>query len=107
MNGSVDMNVVTTTITSQTMSIDLNLGNYFTGSASGSFFINVTNPKPGETAILKLTTVAIPTASFSSNVRQISGSAYVVTSGSNQTDILTLVAFDSSNVFLVPSRKFI
>jgi hypothetical protein len=101
------MNVVSTPITSTTMSIDLSLGNYFSGSASGSFHINVTNPKPGDTAILKMNTIAIPTASFSSNVRQISGSAYVVTSGSNQTDILTFVALDTSNVFLVGSKKFI
>jgi hypothetical protein len=100
------MNVVTLSIVSNTASIDLNAGNYFTGSLSGSVFFNVLNPRPGETAIVKLTTTAIPTASFSSNVRQVSGSAYVATSGSGWTDILTLVSMDTSNVFLVNTKKF-
>ena len=89
------------------MSLNFALGNYFTGSASGSFHISASNIKAGETGILKMNTFAIPTASFSSNVRQISGSAYIVTSGSNQTDILTFVALDATNIFLVASKKFI
>jgi hypothetical protein len=40
-------------------------------------------------------------------VKQVSGSAYVATSGSGQTDILTFVSMDASNVFLVASNKFI
>jgi hypothetical protein len=109
ISGSVDMNVVKTPISAPpaTMSLDFSLGNYFTGSASGSFHISASNLRPGETGILKMNTFAIATASFSSNVRQISGSAYTVTSGSNQTDILTFVALDETNVFLVASKKFI
>jgi hypothetical protein len=101
------MNVVTLSIVSNTASIDLNAGNYFTGSLSGSVFFNVTNVRPGETAIVKLTTTGIPTASFSSNVRQVSGSAYVATSGSGWTDILTFVSMDASSTFLVNTKKFI
>jgi hypothetical protein len=107
ITGSAEMNVVTLSIVSNTASIDLNAGNYFTGSLSGSVFFNVTNVRPGETAIVKLTTTGIPTASFSSNVRQVSGSAYVATSGSNWTDILTFVSMDATNVFLVNTKKFI
>ena len=99
--------MVNLSIVSNTASIDLNAGNYFTGSLSGSVFFNVSNVRPGETAIIKLSTTGIPTASFSSNVRQISGSAYVATSGSGQTDILTLVSMDATNVFLLNSKKFI
>jgi len=107
ITGSAEMNVVNLSIVSNTASIDLNAGNYFSGSLSGSVFFNVTNVRPGETAIVKLSTTGIPTASFSSNVRQISGSAYVATSGSGQTDILTLVSMDTSNVFLLNSKRFI
>jgi hypothetical protein len=115
ISGSVDMNVVKTPISAPpaTMSLDFSLGNYFTGSASGSFHISASNLRPGETGILKMNTAfaALPTlvatASVSSNVRQISGSAYTVTSGSNQTDILTFVALDATNIFLVASKKFI
>ena len=101
------MNVVNLSIVSNTASIDLNAGNYFTGSLSGSVFFNVTNVRAGETAIVKLTTTGIPTASFSSNVRQVSGSAYVATSGSGWTDILTFVSMDTTSVFLVNNKKFI
>jgi hypothetical protein len=107
ITGSAEMNVVSLSIVSNTASIDLNAGNYFTGSLSGSVFFNVTNVRPGETAIVKLTTTGVPTASFSSNVRQVSGSAYVATSGSGWTDILTIVSMDTTSAFLLNSKKFI
>ena len=63
ITGSVDMNVVSTPITTATMSLNFALGNYFTGSASGSFHISASNLKPGETGILKMNTAfaALPT----------------------------------------------
>jgi hypothetical protein len=68
-------------------------------------FFNVTNVTAGETINILLTTVqngpTPPTASFSSNVKQVSGSRYLPTSGSSgKNDILTLIAFDSTNVYL-------
>jgi hypothetical protein len=107
ITGSVDMNVVTTVIASTTMSIDLSRGNYFSGSASGSFHINLTNVKAGETAVLRLNTIAVPTASFSTNVLQPSGSRYTPSSGSNQIDVITFVAFDNSQILAVNTKRFI
>lgn len=109
ITGSAYGNVVAVTVASNTASINLAAGNFFTVTLANSAttFFNVTNPKPGVSANLILTTGTVSTASFSSNVKQPSGSAYLPTSGSGQIDALSLVAVDSSNVYLVASKKFI
>jgi hypothetical protein len=108
ITGSVAGNIVSASIASSTASIDFNAGIYYTCLApNGTTFFNIVNASAGESVTLRLTTVGIPTASFSSNVKQISGSAYLPTSGSGQTDLLTFVAYDSSNVYLLPAKKFI
>jgi hypothetical protein len=85
----------------------MDAANYFTCLASGNFFVNVTNLRPGDTANLVLTTVGIATASFSTNVKQPSGSLYRPTSGSNNVDVLSFVSVDASNVYLVSAKKFV
>jgi len=109
ITGSAYGNVVAVSVSSNTASINLAAGNFFTVTLSNSAttFFNVTNPLPGVSANLILTTGTVSTASFSSNVKQPSGSAYLPTSGSGQIDALSLVAVDSSNVYLVASKKFI
>ena len=108
ITGSVAGNIVSTSIVSSTASIDFNAGGFFTSLApNGVTHFNILNASAGESVTLRLTTVGIPTASFSSNVKQISGSAYLPTSGSGQTDLLTFIAYDSSNVYLLPAKKFI
>jgi hypothetical protein len=94
ITGSTYGNVNAVTITSQTASIDLSVANYFILTLSGSTNINVINPRPGNTAILRITTAATQSVSFSSNVLQPTGSIYTPTNGANRTDILTLSAFD-------------
>lgn len=109
ITGSVQGNVVSGSIASSTSSLDFNLGNFFTSVVSGSTFFNVTNVKPGQTVNVLLTTVgSLPaTASFSSNVKQPSGSAYTPTSGSGKTDALTFASWDASNVYLVSVKNLI
>jgi len=111
ITGSSVGNIVSASLVSgsvnSTASIDCNAGNFFTCLALGNNQYNIFNAQPGEVVTLRLQTVGIPTASFSSNVKQISGSAYLPTSGSGQYDLLTLVAYDSSNVYLLPAKKFI
>lgn len=109
VSGSVNGNVQAVTVSSNTASINLATGNFFTvtlGSSATTFF-NITNPTPGVTANLVLTTGTNSTASFSSNVKQPSGSAYLPTSGSGQVDVLSLLTTDSSNVYLVASKRFV
>jgi len=107
ITGSAYGNIIALSEVSNTASVDLRYANFFTGSVDSNTHFNITNPKIGETAILKLTTVGDATASFSSNVLQPSGSSYVPSPGANNEDILTLVSFDGTSVYVVASNKFI
>lgn len=106
ITGSVYGNVSASTITSQTASIDLSVSNYFTLTLSGSTRINVTNPQPGVTATLVINTSTSPSASFSSNVKQPSGSLYVA-SPSGNIDIISFTAVDSTTVYAFPAQSFV
>jgi hypothetical protein len=94
-------------VTSNTASMNFNLGNYFELSASVSpIRIEVSNLKGGVTSTLALNGVTSSTINFSSNVLQPSGSAYTASvSGSN--DILSFVAFNSNKVNVVSTLKMI
>ena len=104
--GSVFQNVSASTITSNTASIDLSVANYFTLTLSGTTRINVTNPRPGVTATLVINTSTSPSASFSSNVKQPSGSLYVA-SPSGNIDIISFTAVDSTTVYAFPAQSFV
>jgi hypothetical protein len=113
ITGSMLGNVVSASIVSTTASLDFNAANFYTCLVTQSTFFNITGVNPGETVNLLLTTAqggnnaAMPTASFSTNVRQVSGSRYIPTSGSGRFDILTFVSFDSTNVYLAKIQNFI
>ncbi len=109
ITGSAYGNVVAVTVASNTASIDLAAGNFFTATLANSAttFFNFTNVRPGVTANLVLTTGTVSSASFSSNVKQPSGSAYLPTSGSGRIDALSVAAVDTSNLYLVASKFFI
>ena len=105
VTGSFRGNVVSASVVSSTASIDFSAGDFYTCLITGSQFFNITNVRPGEVGNLLLKTVqngpTPPTASFSSNVKQVSGSRYLPTSGSTgKEDILTFISFDSTNVYL-------
>jgi hypothetical protein len=111
ITGSALGNVVSASISSNTASINLSDGDYITCLVSGNMFFNIINPKPGETANLLLTVgqpgPTPPTASFSTNVKQISGSRYFPTSGSGRVDLLSFVSFDSTNVYMANIRNLV
>lgn len=109
ITGSAYGNVVPVTVASNTASIDLSAGNFFTvtlGNNATTFF-NVSNVRPGVTANVVVTTGTVSTASFSSNVKQPSGSFYLPTSGSGRIDNLSFAAVDVSNIYVVSSKWFI
>jgi hypothetical protein len=109
ITGSAIGNVVAVTVASNTASIDMNAGNFFSvtlGNSATTHF-NVTGLNPGENANIFVTTGTVSTASFSSNVKQPSGSAYLPSSGSNVVDVLSLVAASTSVAYLVNSKRFI
>jgi hypothetical protein len=106
ITGSVFGNVSASTITSQTASIDLSTTNYFTLTLSGTTRINVINPTPGVTATLVINTDTAASASFSSNVKQPSGSLYAA-SPSGNVDIISFTAVDSNTVYAFPAQSFV
>ena len=108
VTGSVQGNVNNLTVASNTASLNLNDGNFFVLQLTGSIdtHINPSNIKAGQTVNIKLNTTGSGTVSFPSSVKQVSGSAYVPSTGTT-TDIITLVSFDSSNLFLANVKNLI
>lgn len=114
MSGSVYGNVTAQPVASNTSSIDISTANFFTitlGSGTGTSglttHISASNMRPGQSVNVLVTTGTNSTASFSTNVRQPSGSLYLPTSGSGNKDILSFVSFDSSNLYLVAVNQMI
>jgi cytoskeletal protein CcmA (bactofilin family) len=108
ITGSVQGNVNSLSISSNTASLNLNEANFFTlqlvsGSAT---HIEPTNIKPGQTINIKLNTTGSATVTFPSSVDQVSGSSYVPSTGTT-TDIITLISFDSSILYLANVKNLI
>jgi len=106
--GSVQGNVLPLTVTSNTASLNLNNGNFFELSLTGSQDIRIepSNIKPGQTINIKLNTTGSGTVSFPTSVKQVSGSSYVPTTTVG-TDIITMIGFDSTNLYLANVKNLI
>lgn len=108
MSGSLRGNVVSASIASNTSSLDFSQGNFYTSLVTGTTNFNITNPGVGQTVNLLLTTAGTgASASFSSNVKQISGSVYTPTSTAGAQDILTFISWDGSSVYLANVKNLI
>ena len=95
-----------------TASIDCSLGNLFLvqlgANATTRFeFSNLKTGQSGNLVVTTPTAITVTTASFSSNVKQASGSAYTPTSGSLAIDLLSFVTDNTQTVFVVNTKKFI
>ena len=108
ITGSVQGNVNALSISSNTASLNLNNGNFFTLQlVSGSnTFINPSNIKPGQTVNIRINTTGSATVSFPTFVDQVSGSSYVPTTTTG-VDIITLVSFDSSSLYLANVKNLV
>jgi hypothetical protein len=110
-SGSVRGDVSALSISSNTASLDLSTGNFFTLTlVSGSnTFVNPTNILPGQTINLRVkqASVASGSISFASSVKQVSGSAYTPTATANGEDIITFISFDSTNLYLSNVKNFV
>lgn len=109
VTGSVQGNVNNLTVAANTASLNLNDGNFFVLQLTGSIdtHINPSNIKPGQTVNIRLNTTGSGTVSFPTGiVKQASGSAYVPTTGTS-TDIITLVSFDNTTLFLANVKNLI
>jgi hypothetical protein len=109
LTGSAYGNVFSASIVSSTASIDLNVANFFRLSLPNGVItnINVLNPKPGTTAIIEITNTGIPSASFSSNVKQQQFNSYLPSSGSGTTDLLSVISLTTSSVYVANSLNFV
>jgi hypothetical protein len=107
--GSTYGNVISASISSNTASIDLSKGNFFTLTlpASVNTHLNIQNVAAGQTALIEITTAGTAaTASFSTNVYQPSASFYVPTNAAG-TDILTFSSFASNRIYLASVKTMI
>jgi hypothetical protein len=107
VTGSAQSNVVSQSVASSTASIDSRAGNTFFIQlpASSTTFFNFTNLLEGQTGNIIVSGSSAGTASFSSNVKQVSGSGY-----NNSTvggiDLLSFTTWNN-NVYLVNSKRFV
>ena len=106
MTGSASGNVNALSISSQTASLNLNDGNFFTLQlVSGSVTrIEPSNIKAGQTVNILLSTTGSGTVTFPTSVKQISGSSYIPTTTTSK-DIITLVSFDATSLYLVAAKN--
>ena len=109
VTGSAFGNVVSMSITSNTASMDLNLGNYFTLTLAGTAttHISASNVQPGVSATLVITTGTNSSASLAPTMLQPSGSSYSATNGSGKKDVLSIVAVASGVPFVVSTKNMI
>jgi len=109
ITGSVQGNVSALTISSNTASINLNLGNFFTLTLSGTTHLTATNIKPGQTVNVLLTTDTYNNSvTFNSTIfKQPSGLAYTPTQASDAKDILTFVSYDTTNLYVVSVKNLV
>jgi hypothetical protein len=111
ITGSLRGQVSTLSITSNTASVDLSTNNFFnlTLVDGANTHINPTNLNPGQTVNIRVTqgSLGTGTVSFPSFVDQASGSLYTGSAVANAIDIVTMITFDSSLVFMSSIRNMI
>jgi len=113
VSGSLRGQVTALSVTSGTASINMSTNNFFTltllNSITGVTHINPTNINPGQTANIRITqSSTFPgSISFPSSIKQASGSAYTASAVSSAVDIITLIAFDTSTVYLSAINRMI
>ena len=108
VTGSVNETPTPLTIASNTASLVLSSGSYYTLQlvASQDTHILPSNIKAGQSLSIFINTTGSATVSFPSSVKQVSGSAYVPTTTTG-IDIITLISKDTSNLYLVKAQNFI
>jgi len=106
ITGSVNGNVESLTVTSQTASIDCSQGNFFTLELpSGATHFEATNIVPGQTISLRLGANSGRTVTFDSSIELPVGLTYSP-SISSSYDLLTFVSFDTTTLYGVAVNLF-
>jgi hypothetical protein len=103
ITGSVCGNIVSLSITSQTASMDLSKGNFFTLTlvSGSSTELTATNIKAGQTINLLITqsTPASGSLTYNSTIKFPAGNNYIATAASASKDIITFITFDNSTIY--------
>jgi hypothetical protein len=103
ITGSVLGNVVPLTISSQTASMDLSQGNFFTLTlvSGSSTRLSASNIKQGQTVNLLITQASVGSGSLSydSTFKFTPGNTYTASVASSSKDILTFITFDNSTIY--------
>jgi hypothetical protein len=111
ITGSLRGQVSALSIASNTASVNLSTNNFFTLALinGANTHINPTNINPGQTVNIRVTqgNAGTGTVSFPSLVDQASGSLYTGSAVANAIDIVTMITFDSSTVFISSIRNMI
>ena len=108
VTGSVFGNVTALSIASNTASLNLTSGSFFTLQLvqGTNTYINPNSISPGLAVSLLISTTGSATVSFPATVFQPSGSSYTPTTTTGK-DVLTLVSFDSTNLYLANVKNLI
>jgi hypothetical protein len=107
ITGSAYGNVTALSISSNTASMDLTRGNFFTltlGSGTTTR-IEPLNIRPGQTTNLLITTSSGSAVAFPSSVKQ--ASTYIPTTATGSKDVITFIAFDTSSLYMSNVKNLI
>lgn len=108
-SGSIRGVVIPLSIASQTASMDLSLGNFFTLTltATGSTFLNPSNIQPGQTTQLLITQTSSGSLLYPVNILFPTGSDYSASIGANKKDILSFASFDTASLYAVSVKTLV
>jgi trimeric autotransporter adhesin len=103
ITGSLIGQPVSQSVSSNTASLDLTSGNFFnlTLPASTNTYITASGQVDGQTVNIKVTQGAtVGTLSFGAGFKQASGSFYTGSQVANAVDIVTLISFDNTGIYV-------
>lgn len=101
VSGSMIGDVKTLTDVSGTTTLDCSLGNYFTLAmpAGGSTTLTPSNIQIGQTINIKITQNATAsTLAYAASIDFPGGTAFTISTGAGEVDVLTLVSFDGTSL---------
>jgi hypothetical protein len=108
ITGSAYGNVVALTISSNTASIDMSRGNFFTLTlaSSATTRLEATNIRPGETANLLITQPATSGSLVLGSMFKTSTIyPYIVTASGSAKDLVSLISFDTASIYTLGANK--
>jgi hypothetical protein len=111
ITGSLRGQVSALSIASTTASLNMSTNNFFSLTLvnGANTNINPTNINPGQTVNILVTqgSAGTGTVSFPSIVKQVTGSLYTGSAVANAIDIVTMITFDASTVYVSSIRTLV